>query len=275
MAQFTWPAQSSTVSIPSVGTNGAAAPTSSELIGVKDGSGNLQPVTQGQAAMAASIPVVIASNQSAVSVTGPLTDTQLRATAVPVSGPLTDSQLRATAVPVSGPLTDTQLRATAVPVSGTFWQATQPVSGPLTDSQLRATAVPVSLASVPTHAVTQSGTWTVQPGNTANTTAWLVSSTAKTPVSGAITQAAVTVGTTAVRATVAGTAPSANRQILVITIDPASTAKFYIGSSTVTASGATRGIPLQPGQTFRANDDAGDYFIISDTAAQTVFIMEH
>lgn len=53
------------------------------------------------------------------------------------------------------------------PVSGTFWQATQPVS----------------LASVPSHAVTnagtfavqaaQSGTWTVQPGNTANTTAWL------------------------------------------------------------------------------------------------------
>lgn len=33
---------------------------------------------------------------------------------------------------------------------------------------------PVSLASVPTHAVTQSGTWTVQPGNTANTTPWLI-----------------------------------------------------------------------------------------------------
>lgn len=39
------------------------------------------------------------------------------------------------------------------PVSGTFWQATQPVSG--------------------TVAATQSGTWTVQPGNTPNTTAWL------------------------------------------------------------------------------------------------------
>lgn len=38
---------------------------------------------------------------------------------VPVSGPLTDTELRATAVPVSGPLTDTELRATAVPVSGT------------------------------------------------------------------------------------------------------------------------------------------------------------
>jgi hypothetical protein len=33
-----------------------------------------------------------------------------------------------TTQPVSGPLTDTQLRASAVPVSGTFWQTTQPVS---------------------------------------------------------------------------------------------------------------------------------------------------
>lgn len=34
-----------------------------------------------------------------------------------VDGPLTDTQLRATAVPVSGPLTDTQLRAGAVDVA--------------------------------------------------------------------------------------------------------------------------------------------------------------
>ena len=45
-----------------------------------------------------------------------------------------------------------------------------PVTGPLTDTQLRATAVPVS----GTVAATQSGTWTVQPGNTANTTPWLI-----------------------------------------------------------------------------------------------------
>lgn len=31
-------------------------------------------------------------------------------------------------MPVTGPLTDTQLRATALPVSGTFYQATQPIS---------------------------------------------------------------------------------------------------------------------------------------------------
>ena len=41
-------------------------------------------------------------------------------------------------LPVSGPLTDTQLRATPVPVSGTVT-----ANGPLTDAQLRATAVPV------------------------------------------------------------------------------------------------------------------------------------
>jgi hypothetical protein len=65
------------------------------------------------------------------------------------------------------------------PVSGTFWQATQPVSGPLTDTQLRASSVPVSAA--------QSGTWTVQPGNTANTTAWKVDGSAVTqPVSGTV-----------------------------------------------------------------------------------------
>lgn len=163
-------------------------------ITVKDSADATQTVQTlpavGQGTMAASLPVCIASNQSSIpvtvgnaslAVTGPLTDTQLRATSVPVtvgnatlavtgtfwqatqpvSGPLTDTQLRATAVPVSGPLTDTQLRATAVPVSGTvgisgtipvsgtFWQATQPVSGPLTDTQLRASAVPVSLASLP------------------------------------------------------------------------------------------------------------------------------
>lgn len=101
--------------------------------------------------------------------TQPVSGTFWQATQ-PVSGPLTDAQLRATAVPVSGPLTDTQLRASAVPVSGTFFQATQPVSGTVTANQ--------------------GGTWTVQPGNTANTTAWKVDGSAVTqPVSGTFFQA--------------------------------------------------------------------------------------
>jgi len=97
-----------------------------------------------------------------LAVTGPLTDTELRATAVAVSGPLTrtqldedpvqilgtvtvnsvasglltDAELRASAIAVSGPLTDTELRASAVPVSGV-----------LTDTELRASAVPVAMAT--------------------------------------------------------------------------------------------------------------------------------
>lgn len=70
-----------------------------------------------------------------VAVTGPLTDTQLRATPVPVSGtfyqatqPVSGTVGVSGSVAVTGPLTDTELRATPVPVSGTFYQATQPVS---------------------------------------------------------------------------------------------------------------------------------------------------
>jgi hypothetical protein len=61
-----------------------------------------------------------------------------------------------------------------IAVTGTFYQATQPVSiaasvavtGPLTDTQLRATAIPVSIASVPSHAVTNVGTFAVQAAST-------------------------------------------------------------------------------------------------------------
>jgi len=53
-----------------------------------------------------------------VSIVGPLTNTELRATAVPVSGPLTDAQLAARLpLAVTGPLTDAQLRAALVGVT--------------------------------------------------------------------------------------------------------------------------------------------------------------
>jgi hypothetical protein len=86
---------------------------------ITDGT-NTAAVKAGSTAPVAADPAVVVAispNTPALPVTGPLTDTQLRATAVPVTGPLTDTQLRATAVPVSGPLTDAQLRATAVPVT--------------------------------------------------------------------------------------------------------------------------------------------------------------
>lgn len=69
-------------------------------------------------------------------------------------------------------------------------QATMANSSPVVIASDQS-AVPVSLTSTTitgTVAATQSGTWTVQPGNTANTTAWKVDGSAVTqPVSGTVT----------------------------------------------------------------------------------------
>lgn len=58
----------------------------------------LLPTSLGQTNMAGSLSVTVASNQSAVPVSGPLTNTELRATAVPVSGPLTAAELTTAAL---------------------------------------------------------------------------------------------------------------------------------------------------------------------------------
>lgn len=57
--------------------------------------------------------------------------------------------------------------AVTQPVSGTFFQATQPVS--IAAAVTVAQAIAANLLAT----VSQGGTWTVQPGNTANTTPWL------------------------------------------------------------------------------------------------------
>lgn len=75
--------------------------------------------------------------QGPLSVSGPLTDAELRAADVKVT-------LDGESVAVTGPLTDTQLRATPVPVSGTFYPETQPVSGAFYPA-----TQPVSVVSLP------------------------------------------------------------------------------------------------------------------------------
>lgn len=122
----------------------------------------------------------------------------------------------------------------AIPVTGTFWQATQPVSGTVTSNQGSAntvanawfvknsdgtnTAAVKAASTAPAatdpaltvtispnsavHPVTQSGTWTVQPGNTANTTPWLIAqqtaaTAALTSVTAAATSTTVLVANTA------------------------------------------------------------------------------
>ena len=119
----------------------------------------------GQNTMANSEPVVIASNQSAIPVSGTFWQTTqpVSLASVPTHG------VTGTFWQTTQPVSIASMPST--PVTGTFWQATQPVSltsttitgsvtvtGPLTDTQIRATALPVSLASVPSHAVTLTST---------------------------------------------------------------------------------------------------------------------
>lgn len=92
------------------------------------------------------------------------------ATTQPVSGPLTDTQLRATAVPVSGPLTDTQLRATPVPVS-----SAPAVSGSATVTRVATSATVATLKAANANRLklvvtTENGITYVKLGSAATTT---------------------------------------------------------------------------------------------------------
>lgn len=113
----------------------------------------------GQATKSASLPVTLASDQGAVTVT-------VSSSALP-TGAATEATLSAMSSKLPASLGQKLMAASlavvlasdqsALPVTGTFWQATQPVSiaatvavsGPLTDTQLRASAVPVSVATLP------------------------------------------------------------------------------------------------------------------------------
>lgn len=229
--------------------------------------------TLGQKNMAGSSPVVIASDQSPVAVSGPLTDTQLRATAVPVSGPLTDTELRATAVPVSGPLTDAELRASSVVVDvvtdGGATEATlQAISTDSGNSAAYLNSIDGKTPTLGQKAMVNSVPVVLASDQSP------VSTSPVTPVAGTVKQAAITVGTSAVRLTTDGSAPDATRRMLAFRPDPDSSAKFYYGGSSVTSSGATRGMLVFPGESIERESDAGDYYIISDMAGQTVFVVE-
>ncbi len=91
-------------------------------------------------------------------VTGPLTDTQLRASAVPISAaalPLpSGASTEATLATLNGKVTACNtgavvLAAGAAAIGSVSVTGSVTVTGPLTDTQLRATAVPISAAALP------------------------------------------------------------------------------------------------------------------------------
>jgi hypothetical protein len=160
-------------------------------------------------------------------------------------------------------LTDTQLRASAVPVSA----ASLPLpSGAATETTLGAlnTKIPsqgqaLMAASVPVTLASDQPALPVSFG---------------TPAPAGVYNAKVTVGTTAIQITCNGSSPSAIRQKLVFSPVGPTAAKFYFGNSAVTSSGSNQGIELVYGQSVEFNNDPNEYYIISDTASQSVAILE-
>jgi hypothetical protein len=106
---------------------------------------------------------------------------------------------------------------------------------------------------------------------TVTTTVTGTVTTSEATRSGTITQTQATVGLTAVRATVAGTAPSATRKKLMIKPSKNNTGSIYFGASTVTTS---TGMEIIGPDRLEFELDSADYYLISDTAAQVVEIIE-
>ncbi len=145
---------------------------------------------------------------------------------------------------------------------------------------------PVSLAGTQSVNVAQvNGVTTLMGNGTTGTgsqrvtiasdnTAFSVNTLSKTPVAVTVKQAAVTIGTSAVRLTNDGAAPASTRVLLVAQLLSTSTANCFLGSSSVANSGASRGIQMFAGQTFSFASDAGDYYAICDASSQTFYITE-
>lgn len=218
---------------------------------------NTKTPTQGQALMAASSPVVIASNQSAVPVSGtfwqgtqpvsgtfwqatqPVSSTQLPAALGPqaIAGSMSVAPATSSTWPVSGtfwqatqPVSIASMPST--PVTGTFWQATQPVSGTVTATQATGTNLHVVVDSAPTTAVTGTFWQATQP----------VSAAALPLPTGAATEATLSAASAKLPAALG---PQANASSLSVT--PATGATFPVSgtfwqatqpvSGTVTATG--------------------------------------
>lgn len=104
---------------------------------------------------------------------------------------------------------DVTINNASIAVTGTFWQTTQPVTG--------------------TVSANQSGTWTVQPGNTANTTPWLIRPSD---------------GTNSVAIKAASTAAAATDPAMVVAISPNNTVGLSAGTNAIGKLAANDGVDI-------------------------------
>lgn len=198
-----------------------------------------------------------------------------------------------------------------VAVSGTFWQATQPVSvaeavaitdnaGSLTvdapvgtpvfvrlsDGSSAISTLPVSLASVPSHAVTNAGTFAVQIDGAALTALQLVDDVVATTGSAVPAKGFAAAGTDGTNARLLKTDSSGELQVDVLTLPTLATVTTVTTVSSVTAltgggvahDGADSGNPVKVGtrtaltlsdDTMVANGDRADAVSDGDGALVT------
>jgi len=229
---------------------------------------NTKTLAAGQALMAASSPVVIASNQSAVPIS---------AASLPLpTGAATETTLAA--INTKTPVVGQALMAASSPVVIASNQSAVPISAaslPLPTGAATETTLAAMSAKLPATLGTKTSALSlaVVLASDSNPVPTLI----QIPAATGLTQAAISFGTTAVRLTTSGSAPTGNRRRLQFIIEPPTVGEpnYFMGSASVTSSGATRGLRLYPGTLYSYENSAQDFFIISDTASQTVFIMEH
>jgi hypothetical protein len=136
---------------------------------------------------------------------------------------------------------------------------------PALTNKLLVTADPITFASA--QAVTQSGTWTVQPGNTANTTAWKVDGSAVTQPVQPVGNGAILSNQQAVTGTAAALATNACRKALIKAL-AANTINVYVGPSGVTIA---TGFELAPGESVSLDiSNTNLAFVIASTTGASV-----
>lgn len=261
---------------PALGTAGSAATDVITVQGIASGT-----------AQAISGTVTANAGTGTLAVSGPLTDTQIRATALPVSGTVTANAgtgtlaVSAASLPLPAGAATSAAQTTAATSLGNI----DTNQGALADAEtssgngsviailkrvrtLLAGGLPAALAAggglkiegvaggVAAPA-SQSGTWTVQPGNTANTTAWKVDGSAVTqPVSGTVTSTPTSYSSPVFGelqgVTSATQLPTVTCKMVQFVAAAANTGKVYLGGSGVTkvdgTTDTTTGLQLSPGQ---------------------------
>lgn len=207
--------------------------------------------------------------------------------------------------PISGSVSVSNFPATQA-VTGTFFQATQPISAvslplpsgasTLAEQQTQTTAIGSLTETAPATDTASSGL----NGRLQRIAQRLTSLIALLPSSigqkvmanslsvtiasdhsdirvvnqstgGPVFSTQLSVGVSAVRATVSGLAPASNRKRLLVKPSKNNTGSIFLGSSSVTTSS---GVEIIGPDTREFLLDNSDYYLISDTAGQVVEILE-